>query len=177
MFPCNRPEDQAMSGDPKPLNSADAELEREIRAGRKFSVTEAIGRLAGPGMMKGVSPVTPKDQAVAAIQEYIRRHLVDSAGVLSGVLLRQVKESELLISGFDRPLVVLAGYIRQVLDSGHRLKELVRETDVEWGQVFGERPRFEKEGCPPAPDDPYTLESVRTALTRLADLLRAELGD
>ena len=27
----------------------DAELEREIREGRKFTLAEAIGRLAGPG--------------------------------------------------------------------------------------------------------------------------------
>ena len=39
-------------------SEADAELEREIRKGRKFSLDEAIGRMAGPGAMKGVSPVT-----------------------------------------------------------------------------------------------------------------------
>jgi len=33
------------------------ELEREIRQGRKFSLEEAIGRLAGPGAMKGESPI------------------------------------------------------------------------------------------------------------------------
>jgi len=147
---------------------ADAELEREIRAERKFSLAEAIGRMAGPGMMKGVSPVTRKQQAVAEIQEYLSRHLADAGGVLSGVLLRQVKESELLLNAFDRPLVALAGYVRQILDSEYGLKELVRAADVEWGRVFGERPCFENVGCPPAPDDPYTLESVRTALTQLA---------
>ena len=50
-----------------------------------------------------------------------------------------------------------------------RLEELVREADVEWGRVFGERPHFDKEGRPPDADDPYTLESIRVALTRLAD--------
>ena len=38
-------------------SEADAELEREIRKGRKFTLAEAIGRLAGPGAMKGESPV------------------------------------------------------------------------------------------------------------------------
>jgi hypothetical protein len=153
----------------KRRTEADAELEREIRAERKFSLAEAIGRLGGPGMMKGVSPVTRKQQAVAEIQEYLSRHLADAGGVLPGVLLRQVKESELLLKAFEQPLVALAAYVRQVLASEYRLKELVREADVEWGRVFGERPYFERDGCPPAPDDPYTLESVRTALTRLAD--------
>src|SRR5262245_2231232 len=158
---------------PKRSTEADAELEREIRAERKFKLYEAIGRRAGPGRMKGDSPVTRKEQAVAEIQEYLSQHLADAAGVLSGVLLRQVKESELLLNAFDQPLVVLAGYVRQVLDSEYRLKELVREADVEWGRVFGERPCFEKDGCPPAPDDPYTLESVRAALTQLAGGLTA----
>jgi len=161
-----------MNGDhPERSTEADADLQREMLAGREFTLAEAIGRLAGPGMMKGVSPVSRMQQAIAEIQEYLSRHLADAAGALSGVLLRQVKESELLLNGFDQPLVVLAGHVRHVLDSEYGLKELVREADVEWGRVFGERPYFEKDGCPPAPDDPYTLESVRTALTQLAKRL------
>jgi hypothetical protein len=154
-------------------SKAAADLQREILAGREFTLADAIGRLAGPGLMKGVSPVSGLEQAVAQIEEYLGQHLTDGAGALSTVLLRYVKDSELLLKGFDRPFVVLAGYVRQVLDSEYRLKELVREADVEWGRVFGERPYFEKDGCPPAPDDPYTLESVRTALTQLAAGLAA----
>ena len=47
----------------KPRSEADAELEREIRKGRKFTIAEAIGRLAGPGAMKGESPVARMQQA------------------------------------------------------------------------------------------------------------------
>jgi hypothetical protein len=156
-------------GDDQPSRSeADGELEREIRAERKYSLSEAIGRLAGPGMMKGVSPVTREQQAKAEIQEYLNRHLTDAAGVLSGVLLRLVAGSEQLLHAHDHPLVALAGLIRRVLDSEYALGELVREADVEWGRVFGERPHFEIAGSPPDPDDPYTFESVRAALTRLA---------
>ena len=159
-----------MSGDnPERSTEADADLQREIRAERKFTLSEAIGRMAGPGMMKGVSPVSGMQQAVAVIQEYLSRH---SAGV-PGVFLRYVKESELLLHGFRQPLVVLADCVQKVLDSEYLLKELVREADVEWGREFGERPYFEKDGCPPHPDDPYTLESVRTALTQLARALAA----
>src|SRR4051812_46239252 len=39
---------------PKRRSKADADLEREIRADRTFSLEEAIGRMAGPGAMKGV---------------------------------------------------------------------------------------------------------------------------
>ena len=157
----------------KASDDADKELEREIRADRKFSLSEAIGRMAGPGMMKGVSPVPPKRQAEAEIEGYIRKHLSDAAGVLPGVLLRFVKESDLLLDNFDHPLAALESYIRRVLDSDYLLRELVRETDAEWGRVFGERPFFEQPGRPPHPDDPYTLESVRTSLQKLLETKRA----
>ena len=151
----------------------DAELEREIRADRKFTLSEAIGRMAGPGMMKGVSPVTPKQQAEAAIEDFLRRHLTDTGGVLGAVLLRRVGQSDLLVGDYDQPLAVLASYVRQVLGSDYLLQDLVREADVEWGRVFGERPHFERPGCAPDPDDPYTTVSVCTALSRLIDKLAA----
>ena len=159
---------------PKRRSEADEELEREIRKGRKFTLAEAIGRLAGPGMMKGVSPATRKQQAEAEIETFLDRHLNSPAGALSVVLFRRVKESELLLSNLDQPLVVLASFVQQVLDSEHRLQELVRESDVEWGRVYAERPYFQKEGCPPHQADPYTSESVRSALTALLETLATD---
>jgi len=124
--------------------------------------------MAGPGAMKGVSPIDRRQQAITEIQEYIDRHLVDAAGILSGVLLRQVKDCELLLNSTQKPLAVLAGYVQKLLESEYCLKELVREADVEWGRLYGERPFFEKEGSAPSPNDPYTVESIRCALTELA---------
>src|SRR5262245_31130866 len=89
-------------------SEADAELEREIGKGRKFTLAEAIGRLAGPGAMKGVSPIARKQQAEVEIESWLRRRLADAAGALQVVLLRRVKESELLLNNYDQPLVVLA---------------------------------------------------------------------
>lgn len=164
-----------MSNDPpEPSSEVDAGLARDIHADRKFSLAEAIGRLAGPGIMKGVSPITRKHQAEAEIQEYLGRHLADTAGALSGVLLRQVGESNLLLPNLHLPLVVLAGHVRSILASEYLLKELVREADVEWGRAFGERPHFEQEGRPPHSDDPYTAESVRIALSQLVEQLNAD---
>lgn len=160
-------------GGEKSLSEKDAELEREIRADRKFSLSEAIGRMAGGGMLKGVSPVSPKRQAEELIEDILRRHLTDAGGVLVPVLLRQVRQSDRLLADFDKPLTVLADYVRQVLASEYRLQELVREADVEWGRVFGERPHFERPGGTPDSDDPYTLESVREALSRLLGKLDA----
>jgi hypothetical protein len=157
----------------KQRSPSDAELEREIRQERQFSLAEAIGRMAGPGAMKGVSPVTCLEQAVAEIQDYLDRHLADSARVLSGVLLRQVRGSELLLKSFEQPLVGLAGYVQYVLGCEHALRELVREADVEWGRLFDERPYFERDTSPPAAADPYTRESVRAALIQLMGELTA----
>jgi hypothetical protein len=47
------------------------------------------------------------------------------------------------------------------------LAELVRDADIEWGRVMGERPYLAREGSPHHPDDPYTVESVRSVLTGL----------
>jgi hypothetical protein len=155
----------------KRRSEADAELEREIRKERKFTLAEAIGRLAGPGAMKGESPIARMHQAGVEIENWLRRHLVDGGGALEVVLLRRVKESELLLNNFDQPLVVLAGCCQRILDSDHLLEELVREADIEWGRVLGERPHFEKVGSPAHPDDPYTVDSVRNTLSGLLEQL------
>jgi hypothetical protein len=157
----------------KQQSEADKQLEQEVRKGRKFSVAQAIGRMAGPGSMKGVSPVTRQQQAAVEIENWLRQHMPAAHGELQDVLLRRVKGSELLLQGFEQPLLVLAAYCQQILDSDYLLKEVVREADVEWGQLLDERPHFEQEGVPPHPDDPYTLESVRQALAGLVAQLAA----
>jgi hypothetical protein len=161
-----------MSADEKKQRSeADAELEREIRKERKFTLAEAIGRLAGPGAMKGVSPIAPMQQAGVEIETWLRYHLADAGGGLEVALLRRVKGSELLLNNYDQPLIVLAGCCQRILGSDHLLEELVRDADIEWGRVLGERPYFEKEGSPAHADDPYTVDSVRKTLSGLLEQL------
>lgn len=167
----NTPEEKST-----PPTKENADLEREIRRGRKFTLSEAIARLAGPGMMKGVSPISRKVQAEVEIENYLNRHLTDSAGALRTILLRRVKQSELLLNNYDQPQVVLAGYIHRALESEYLLKELVREADIEWGQINGEKPHFEKDGRSPDPDDPYTFESVRSTLTSLLEKLSEDIA-
>jgi len=158
----------------KQRTQSDEELEREIRAGRKFSVAEAIGRMAGPGAMKGVSPVPPMQQAVFAIENWLRERI--GTGEIQAVLVRRIKESDLLLNNFEKPLFVLAAYCQQLLGSDYLEKEFVREVDVEWGRVNGERPHFEREGCAPDPDDPFTFASVRQTLAGIVEQLGAENG-
>ena len=140
------------------------EIEREIRLSRKFSAKEAMAKMAGPGAMKGASPVSPVRQAEVEVGTWLKTHVDDTPGALQLVLHRHVKGSAMLLDNLDRPLIALRNLCEEVLDSDYRLKELVREADVEWARAIDERPHFEREGMPPHPDDPYTIESVRHAL-------------
>ena len=151
----------------KQRSEADAQLERDIRQGRKFTAKEAMARMLGPGAMKGGSPISKVQEAETEIEMWLRSNLSDPAGALQALLNRQLKGSMLLLNNLDRPLLALADYCRKVLASDHRLEELVREADVEWGRRMEERPHFNKEGSPPHPDDPYTNDSVRTALDKV----------
>jgi hypothetical protein len=152
-------------------SDADAELQREVLEGRKFTLEEAVARMVGPGAMKGESPVTRVRQAENEIGTWLRGHVTDAAGALLVVLHRRVTGSDLLLNNLGKPLVVLAGYCQRVLDSEYLLQEVVREADVEWGRVMGERPHFDKEGSPRDPDDPYTVESVRSTLAGIVEQL------
>ena len=143
---------------------ADAEIEREIRQGRKFTAREAMAHMAGPGAMKGASPISPVQQAETEIGNWLRINLTGGGKALQVVLLRHLKGSELLLSNLDQPLTALAGLCQRVLASGPALKELVREAEVEWGRAMDERPFFEQEGSLPDPGDPYTAETVRRSL-------------
>jgi hypothetical protein len=151
----------------------DAELEREIREARKFDPKEALARRAGPGAMKGASPVSRLQQAEAEIGNWLKCHVDDVAGALPAVLQRHLKGSQLLLENLDQPLAALARFCERILDSDLLLKELVREADVEWGQRMDERPYFQREGAPQHPADPYTAESVRGAVGEALNALRS----
>jgi hypothetical protein len=144
----------------------DSNIEREIREGRKFTAKDLMAKLAGPGTMKGASPVSPVQQAETEIGNWLGNNVNDDCGLLRVVLHRNIRGSELLLERLDQPLTALAAYLRGILANDNLLNEIVREADVEWGRVMDERPHFEREGMPASPDDPYTLDSVRSALEK-----------
>jgi hypothetical protein len=145
-------------------SDAEAELERETRQRRKFTPQEALARMAGPGAMKGASPVSPVQQAETEIGSWLRSRMADPDGALQVVLHRHLKGSRLLLDNLDQPMAALAAYCQRALASGHLIEEIVREADLEWGRRMDERPYFEKAGSPAHPSDPYTIESVRRSL-------------
>jgi hypothetical protein len=149
-------------------NSADAAIEQEILLERKFNLAEAIGRLGGSGLLKGDSPIPGKKQAEYEIEQYLEKHLIDSAGALETVLLRHVRSSDLFLhGGFDQPLLALRQVLTQLLETDQLLRDFVAEVDREWGRMYRERPHLEVVDQPPHPDDPYTVSSVTATLSGL----------
>ena len=149
----------------------ESEIEREIRQARKFNPQEALAKMAGPGAMKGASPVSPVRQAEVEIGAWLKGHVADTHGALQLLLHRNVKGSPLLLENVEQPLMALRALCREILDSDYRLAELVREADVEWARSVDERPHFERHGAQPNPDDPYTVEGVRKVLTEILSKL------
>lgn len=159
-----------MSDEPEEA-PAPIKAEQEIRQARRFSMEEAMARMAGPGAMKGASPVSEVQQAETAVGTWLRANVDDPAGALKAVIHRHLKGNRALLDRLDRPLEAIAVYAGRVLESDERVKELVREADVEWGRMMDERPHFDRDGAPPHADDPYTVESVRAALLAVNERL------
>jgi hypothetical protein len=59
-----------------------SDIEREVRLSRKFTPQEAMARMAGPGAMKGASPVSREKQAELAVEAWIAGNVVDATGAL-----------------------------------------------------------------------------------------------
>lgn len=150
--------------DDKPRSATDAEIEREIRRGRKLGPKDLLAHMAGPGALKGASPVSIVQQAETEVGTWLGSNLADTDGALRVVLHRHLKGSARLLAHLERPLVAVAEYLAVVLATEPLLKEIVGEADIEWGRAMDERPHFERDGVAPDPADPYTVEGVRKAL-------------
>ncbi|PSN17051.1 hypothetical protein C7271_19755 [filamentous cyanobacterium CCP5] len=154
---------------------ADQVIQREILAGRPFSLAEAIGR-EGSDFLKGESPVPRVVQAKLAIRAFVSDHLQDTAGGLEPPLQTWLQAEDGIISQhLDSPLMALARILDQLLSQRDHHYELVRQADVCWGQLYDQRPHFQCPGQPPHPDDEYTHESVRVQLLALRDRVEQHL--
>ena len=151
----------------------DLAIQREILAGRKFSLAEAIGREGG-GFLKGESPVPRLAQAIAELQMFINQNLSDSSGALQAVLYVWVKTDTRVSQHLNSPLVALQEILTTLIDNQNLLHEFVREVDQKWGQIYDERPYFQQPGQNPHPEDEYTHESVRLQLMQLLDIVKSQ---
>lgn len=156
---------------PDPEQDNDCGIQQDILTGRQFSLAEVIGREGG-SFLKGESPIPRLLQAKAEINLYIDRYLTDSSGALKAVLQTLITTDEICISRqLDSPLVALREHLELLVDNPELLYEFVKQVDVKWGQLFGERPYFQQPGQPPHPEDEYTHESVHRQLVELLQRL------
>lgn len=146
-------------------------LQKDILSDRKYSLAEAIGREGG-SFLKGESPVPKLVQVTTEVNLFIDKNLSDSSGALQSVLKRWIKSDPLLSEHLESPLKGLDKILEKILTQKGLFYEMVREADVKWGQMYQERPYFQKPGEPPHPEDEYTHESVRNKLS----LLRAKIN-
>ena len=149
----------------------DLALQQDILESRPFSIAEAIGREGGT-FLKGESTVPKLIQVITAINTFIDRNLIDPEAALQAILHQWVKGDPRVSQYKETPLVALEQILRSIIDNPSLLYELVRQVDIKWGQMYGERPYFQQPGQPPHPEDVYTHESVRQDLLDLQTKLR-----
>ena len=148
-------------------------LQQDILDSRPFSIAEAIGREGGT-FLKGESTVPKLVQVITAINTFIDRNLIDPEAALQAILHQWVKGDPRVSQYKATPLYALEKILQSIIDNPHLLYELVRQVDIKWGQMYGERPYFQQPGQPPHPNDVYTHESVRQDLLDLQTKLRFE---
>ncbi|MGK7909917.1 MAG: hypothetical protein AB4050_00310 [Synechococcus sp.] len=142
----------------------ESDLQQEILRGRKFTLSEAIAREAG-SFMKGESPIPKYVQAEYAAKTIITKHLTDSGGILQIVLGRWVTVESRISRYVDDPVMAVHETVKMLLEQNELFSEFVREVDIQWGQVNGERPHFQRLGEKAHPEDEYSHESVREQLS------------
>lgn len=152
-----------------------SEIEQEIRSGRQFSLADVIGQEAG-SFLRGDAAIPRLVRAKTTIYDFIDQHLIDSSGAIEAVLTNWVRAEEPRISQhIDQPLMALRQILQLVTGNPQMLYEFARQVAVKWGEIYGERPRFQQPNQPPHPDDEYTHESVLAQLDSLLKTLEAVL--
>lgn len=152
-----------------PDNAPD--IQQELRLSRPFTLADAIGQEAG-NFMKGESPIPRLVQARHGAQQALKESLVDGPGALHRVLEQWLVDDESRLSRYvGQPVEAVKDLLATVLRSPATFYELVRQTDVTWGQIYDSRPHFQQPGQPAHPDDEYTHESVRETLERCLHVL------
>ena len=137
--------------DSPPQSQTDADLEREILAGRTFSLADAIGR-SGGDFLKGESTLPRLVRTQMQVKGFISQQMPDVSGALHQVLHRWVEADTARLSRHrDRPLQALVELIDHILAHPSALYDLVWQVDMQWGELSGEPPTFNSRGNCPTP--------------------------
>ncbi len=161
------------SPDPQPsAPDPSKEIQREIRAGRQFSIAEAIAREGG-SFMKGESTIPRPLRAIAEIKQCLGTHLNEPAGALCTTLHSWASEDIRLSRQLDTPLIALAQIITSILAEPTTFEEFARQVAIAHSQITGDRPQFQRLGQPPDPTAAHTHESIQAELTALLQQLQS----
>lgn len=126
--------------------------------------------------MKGESPVPKIVQLKTEINFFIKNNLKDLSGSLQAVLQDWVNISDDKISSNrENPLNALSLIIEEIISNDNLYYEFVRQVDLKWGQMYQERPYFQKPGQIPHPEDEYTHDSVKIQLLDLLTRVKSQL--
>ena len=151
-------------------DNEDRQIERDIRSHRRASLADTLAGRDGGAHLRGASPTPLLQRALFEVEQYLDVHLDDTAGSLRAVILRRLEaQPELLAAGLGDPARTISTWLETVLATPAALADLVRETDMLWGEQYAEKPHFDTPGSAPAPDDPYTTAGVNRLLTGLRD--------
>lgn len=146
------------------------QIQEDILSGRTYSLADAIAREGG-NFLKGESPVPKLIQVTTEINLFIDQNLPDSSGALQSVIKYWVKSDPIVSKNLESPLESLSHVVDKLLNNQALFYEMVRQADVKWGQMYGERPYFQKPGQPAHPEDEYSHELVAEKLAYLKQQL------
>lgn len=143
---------------------------RELR-GRAFTLADAIGKV-GAGLLAGDAAVPRPLRARARLEGFIDQHLVDGPGGLRAVLRQTVREDLRISRDFEAPFGALEAILQELAQEPAQLHEFARRVAVVQGELYGERPVFQRPGEPPQAGADYCHDSIREALLALGERVR-----
>lgn len=150
-----------------PPSDAEIELEAKLNAAKSQKLqNNQLSPLASQfeGGLGG-SPVSQLKQDQLIAVSHLKQHLKDTDGCLLKVIESKINSSDTLFSQkLEKPLLSLHQLLTDILSSQSEIEEITRQADVEYGQVYGERPYFQKSGQSAHPEDPYTHEDIENSL-------------
>lgn len=149
------------------------DLQREIRAERKFSLAEAIGRESA-GFMKGESAIPRPLRATNAIKQFITAHLTDPTSALSTTLQSWATEDIRVSRHLDRPLIALTQILDSTLAEPTTFCEFARQVAIAQANLTGERPHFQQPNSIPHPNAHYTHSTIEAELLALLESLNKQ---
>ena len=147
----------------------------DIRATRKFSLADAIGKEAG-SFLKSNAAIPRPIRAANILNHFIHTHTSESTGALSTTLQLWSRQDIRVSRQLDTPLNALDEIISSLLCEPTTFYEFARQVAIAHSQITGERPYFQSPNQPPNPKADYTYETIRTELKHLQKQLHYALS-